>query len=468
VGVVSPMALCLHGSKIIPDFKGSLSATLADALRRRGERVRIVNLGDVLSDALGTSDQYNPLCIFADNFWREGALQDVVDDAAELGFQLLPEKDGVSQENRYFRDGARDFLAFAVMMSVLVMGYKATLGDAAQMLNDREALLQNALWAAGRLEVETADGQTVFEEMPLEDSPWIDRHETQDILNFKTYLKGLASGIADLVLTADSRTAEAFLTGAQQALARFHITGRAHKTTSETTFRFSELKERPTTVFLVADASRINAQKDVLGLLQWAAMLELKRHPKKDAKVTFLIDEATNFYISDLGSLLTWGRGFGIRIHIILQTLSAFLETYSKSILETLLNVAEVIQFLPGQSEIRTLELIEKLLGEQSVMAESQNSEGAFSGVGSSNFSETAKLLMSKDEIRRCKKTILFLGQNRPMLVDLPPVAAIAPFRKQIDIDPYHGKPFLRPVKLRLDGRIVQARVLKWWKGRTS
>ena len=300
-----------------------------------------------------------------------------------------------------------------------------------------------------------------FAEMPIQDSPWVGEHEREDVDNYIQYYRAFASGVADPLETEESRTADSFITGAQQALARFNIATRAHKKTSRSTFRFAEQKEgdQPTTVFIVADASRINAQKPVLSLIQWCMMQELKRHPNKQRPVYWIADEATNFRLHDLGSLLTWGRGYGLRLHLILQSLSAFRAVYGKEVLETLLSESEVKQFLPGQREPETLALIEKTLGEQSIIAEGNRGQlgnGAF-GLDGFDYREEGRVLMTADEIRRTDKAILIIRKNRPLLADLPTIAEIEPFRRQIGINPFHGEPFLRPVKLRLRRREPKA-----------
>ena len=152
VGVIQPTALAIRHSKTIIDFKGELSCVLADALRQRGERVRILNIGDMWTDILGPSDEYNPLHIIADDFQGLGGIQDVTDDIDEMCLQLLSEPEGGdSKGEKYFRDGSRTFIGFAIQTCVLINGPDATLGDVAQMLNDRRSLQQHALWACGRL-----------------------------------------------------------------------------------------------------------------------------------------------------------------------------------------------------------------------------------------------------------------------------------------------------------------------------
>ena len=157
VGVVEPMALSIHGSKIIPDFKGSLGVVLGPALRERGEDVLNINVGNVFSNEYGASAKYNPLCLVVDNYWQPGGLRDVTDELAELALQFIPEKADVSGENKYFRDGSRDLIEFAMMVVTLVHGDSGTLGHVAQLLKNREDLLWHALWASGRLPVLEGD-----------------------------------------------------------------------------------------------------------------------------------------------------------------------------------------------------------------------------------------------------------------------------------------------------------------------
>jgi len=153
IGFVSPNILGIHESKMIPDIKGELAATLARALRERGEIVHILNIGNVFPEELGETDFYNPLCIIAENFQRPGGLLDITDDVFEMCMMLLPEPAGQDQESNgsYFRDGSRDIIGFTIQMCVLINGHAATLGDVVAMLNERQSLLRHAQWAGGRL-----------------------------------------------------------------------------------------------------------------------------------------------------------------------------------------------------------------------------------------------------------------------------------------------------------------------------
>lgn len=456
VGVVQPTVLAIRESKTIIDFKGTSACVLAEILRARRETVRIVNLGDVWGDILGKSDTYNPLCITADDYWCSGGLADITDDIHEKCMKLYPEPagGGGKDDNRFFRDGSRTLIGFAIQLCIMTKGYDATLGDVLQLLNDRKSLLQHARWAANRLEVEV-DGEMQISEFPLADSPWAHLHNPADIEKYDEYFCSLAAGIADILEAPDTRTVDSFLTGAQQALSRFNITTRAAKKTSSTSFRFADQKSGngATTVFIIADSSRMEAQKPVLDLIQWCMTQEWKRADNKQKPVYFVANEATNFKIDD--GLLTWGREFGIRIHVIIQSLAAYRRVYGPEALKTLLSETEIKQFPAGQREPEILKLIEELLGQQSVVVKSHNDKREEQGFGidGGSYSETGRPLMTEDEIRRTDKTITFIRDNKPLLNDLPSIAAIAPWRKKIGINPMYGKPYLLPVELRIRGR---------------
>jgi type IV secretion system protein VirD4 len=45
---------------------------------------------------------------------------------------------------------------------------------------------------------------------------------------------------------------------------------------------------------------------------------------------------------------------------------------------------------------------------------------------------------------------ILFVRQHRPILFEPVSYAEIEPWRSQVGINPFHGKPFRKKIKLRL------------------
>ncbi len=448
---IGPNLLAVRGSKTILCLKRDTYQVYADALRKRGEIIYRISVGGVLNanDGEDESDCYNPLDNVADCFYRKGGIADVTSEIEEFSKRLYPEPPSGSGVSRFFDNGSCTYISFCNLNGTLIKGYDATLGDALQMLNDRASLLHHALWASGRLEQE--DGS--FAKIPLHESPWAENQSTEDIANFAEYLRALASKIVDQLTADDTRSVESFLTGATDQLSPLNITTRAHKVMQKSSFRFAEQKEKgkTVTVFIEADSSRLESQKLALEIIQFSMFNEWKRHPNKKKPVYLFANEITNLRLIGLESLLTWGRAYGIKIILYIQSLSAFRKTYGKEATSTLLSETEIKQFLPGQRDPETLDMIEKMLGQYSYI--SHNYKGGDRGpLGLEGYGtqEDAAPLMNADEIRRCKRTILLIRQNKPALVHTPSIAAIAPFRNQQGISPFFNKPYRLPVQLRL------------------
>ena len=443
IATVIPAGFSIRNSKVFGDFKGELACVLKAPLEARGERVRILNPGGLWADRLGAGDCYNPLDLIADDLHRPGGLRDVPDDLRELAAQLRPEPPQGEGENTYWREGARRIIAFCILLEVMVEGYEATLSAVALLIEDRGTLEDNLRWVAGV----DLEGKPLPEgPMPLEQTQWAQKHDPQDVEAFARLVRSQAANLLSLLTSPDSKTFDSFISDAQQALAPFAF-GRLAAAMQRSTFRMGELKEAITSLFIVADASRMEAYKAYLGLIQWCAMTAIKRHPAKSNPVYFVMDEATNYKIHGLESLLTWGRAFGIRLHLIFQDLSAFERTYGKTALETLLSETEVKQFLPGQRSPKTLEIISKALGSQSVMTASLSGQ---TGGLREHLSEAARPLMTPDEVRRSPYGLLLVRRCLPALIDPVSYGAVQPWRKQAGINPFHGKPFLQKVRLRL------------------
>lgn len=449
-------------SMTIPDFKSELAPMLRPLLERLGYRVVILNLGGLYPDRVGASETYNLLGRIAELYEQPGGLRHISDTVQELCLQLYrePANSSGSDDNSYFRSGSRKLLAFAIQTCILTDGDKATLGDVLQMLNERASLHRHAQWAAGRLEITNQDGSSRTEAMPIEHSHWCANHKPEDVERYIRYYRGIAAGIADLMDMPDSRTFESFVNGAQDALRAFDITSTCADVTSGSSFRFAEQKDgqMPVACFVMLDAGKVSAQADVLGAIMWGMFHEMKQHPDKSRPVYLIADEAGNLPLSDIGPLMTWSRGYGLRLLFILQNFDAFEHKHGKAALECLLSESEIALFLPGIRHEETLRKLEQRMGQQSYIATSAgaSSTGASKRLrpDSRNFSEEGKAVMTADDIRHCKKAILMIRQQRPLLVDTPSIAEIAPWRKQVGLNPFHNnKAFLKPVRLRIRRR---------------
>lgn len=439
--------LSIRFSKVIVDFKGELVCMLKAPLEKRGEIVRILNPCGLWEDIIGKSDVLNSMDIIVDDLTRPDGLLDVMDDLNEINKQLLPEPTTGEDENKYFRDGSRDIMDFAELVECMINGYDATLSSAALLIKDRQDLEDHARWIAGV----DLDGKPHPDgAFPVSGCDWAQNHSAGDIAAFTALLQANAHNILKLMAGTDTRTFDSFITGAQQALKPYAF-GRLSSATGRSTFDINIIKDKKkrTSLFIVADASRPELFDKYIGLMQWVILTTMKRHPNKHVPVYFILDEVTNYFIHGLESLLTWGRGFGLRLLLIFQAISAFEKKYGKQALETLLSETEIKQFLPGQRSPRTLTLIKNLLGEQSVMSTGMARSPDRAGLQESQ-SEAPRPLRTEDEIRRMEEGILFVRQLPPILVEPVAYAEISPWRDQVGINPYHGKAFRKKIKLRL------------------
>lgn len=445
---VVPNIMSIRHSKVVADFKGELICLCKAALEAREETVRMLNPGNLWSHIIGQSDACNPLDIIAEDLKRPGGLRDVMDDLREMTAQILPEPDGKETDNSYFREGSRRLIGDAILFEAMVDLHDATLSSVAVLIENRTRLEDTARWVAG-VDIEGkshADGP-----LPIEHTEWAKVHNPQDVTEFAALVRARAKNLIALMSGGDSRTFDSFITGAQQALSPFAF-GHLASAMGRSTFRMSDLKkgDKPTTLFIVADASRMEAYKAYVGLMQWCCLTAMKRHSAKDRPVYFILDEATNYKINGLESLLTWGRSYGLRLHLIFQDFAAFERTYGKTALDTLLSETEIKQFLPGQRSPKTLELISRqMLGEQSVMAMSGNRSIEHLGLNET-ISEVGRPLATPDEIRRMKEGILFVRQYRPILFQPISYAEVEPWRSLVGVNPFHGKRFHKKIKLRL------------------
>ena len=442
-------ALSIFASKVFADFKGELVCILKAALEARGEVVRVLNPGGLWEHIIGKGDSYNPLDIIADDLNRPGGLRDVMDDLREMTTQIYPEPAGAKSENTYFREGSRRLKADAILITTMIYEHDATLSAAALLIEDRNQLENMAAWVAGV----NLDGTPHPEgPMPIEQTAWAAKHDPQDVAEFVQLVRARAKNLLALMSGEDTRTFDSFLTGAQQALAPFAF-GRIAPSMGRSTFSMDDLKngDQPTSLFIVADASRMESYKEFVGLIQWCCTTALKRHPNKDRPVYFLLDEATNYKINGLEDLLTWGRSYGVRLHVIFQDLAAFVRVYGQTALDTLLSETEIKQLLPGQRSQKTLELFAKMLGDQSIMAASMGRAADQRDVRE-NLSETGRPLMTSDEIRRSERGILFVRRCKPILFEPVSYAEVEPWRSKagVGVNPFYGKPYRKPVKLRL------------------
>lgn len=451
---VLPNILSIKDSKLILDFKSNVDDMVREPLEARGEKVICVDAGGLYKQRTGRDTaSYNLLHILIHGFLTKDGLADIEVDANGLA-QNLYQKSEDSKEDPYWSEGAYELLEMAFLQAVLTHGEEANIAHAYKILANLSSLKREMEWVCGKLKGGKNGG--FLPAMPLEQSPWVKNHDPLDVKGFIEQYRGRAQEILDTLETSDkSNQAQTFLKGAKNALKPFSRNSRSYKSISHSTFCFGDMKEegQVINVILAMDSSRMEQQGRVVAALEYAALAEWKRHKNKHVKIIVVGDETTNAKIKELPSLMTWGREYNIINLLYIQSIGAARTPFGKEFENILMSETEAKLFLAGQRDPEMLDLIENLCGQQSIIAKNHNkSKGTF-GLSGSSIQEDGKPLITADEIRRMDKAILILQKNKPILVDVPPISSIHPWRTQIGINHFFGKPYLEKIRLRIGDR---------------
>ncbi len=409
---------------IVTDLKGELAAMTAELrCTRHGHQVHLLNPGRMLG--LGTA-RYNPLQIVLDDLERAPA--DAIADARAIALQLHPEPLEAGP-NRFFREGARSVLTFVLLWICVREHHQGpSLAAAARLVSDPQEL-ETALKLAERSLALAGD------------------------------VAAMAADLRALMLSGNDKLFEDFRQGALQALAPFNASGWLADVTGRCDFRFADLKgDRPATVYLMTDPTKMAVFAPWIGLMSWAALTELTRasssreavgHTRTadNRRVLFLLDEASNYKIEGLPNALTALRGFGIVVHLVFQELEEIARVYGRPALATILSQTSVKQIF-GVTSQETAELVSRMLGQKTVAAKSFGLGQAAGDDVALTLSATARPLLTADEIRRLPK-----DQQLLLIENLPPIKAralgyheVRPWSDWVAPNPLHdGKPFRGP-----------------------
>jgi len=443
---VVPMIFTISHSKVIMDFKPELLTICKRGLEQRGQRVIGLNPFGMYTDIVGPSDCLNVLDVITDSLNTPNGLRNVLGDARELTLQLYEDPQGGAGDDQFWRNGTRKIIALVCMIECMMQGYKAALSDVALLLDDRDALEIRLRSIAG---VDFEDKPDPEGPHMFELSDWADHHEEAEL---EIFLKTVRARTRSLLKTMSesAKTFGSFLEGAHQALEPYGF-GQLSSAMGRSSFNIDDLKcgDCALNIFIVGDASRSDATEKFFGLMQWYLQLKLKRHPNKDVPVYLINDEASNYSIFGLVSLMTWGRSFSIRTIQYFQNFTSYTEKHGSNAVEVLNSESEVKLFLPGQRSVPTIKKIVEILGEQSLMVAGLSPANSNEGI-KENMSESGRPLMTEDEVRRTQHGILIVRQQRPILQTPVSYSEIVPLRTLADNNPHHGKAFLKPVKLKL------------------
>ncbi|WP_022694708.1 type IV secretory system conjugative DNA transfer family protein [Ponticaulis koreensis] len=417
-GFVIPALMHHTGSIFVSDMKQGSLVHITSRTRKKRLKNEIVILDPVavMTGIDQIASRYNPLSLLIDDWKDDTKRKYLMSDLRGFVKQMLPEPKQEG-ENKFFRSGSRKLLQFALLY-LIMRGEDASLTKALLLLSDMGAL-ESALYIA----------------------------QNSDALNGE--LKRLADDLLGKLTDSDRKQFESFREGALQVLEPYGPGSLLAEATSHTDFRFSEMKERNITVYVVSDPTQRDALSEWMGMISWCATTELIRAPGKKP-VTFLLDEVTNFKIEGLPGLLTIGREFGIRIWCIVQELEQWSLIYGKEALDTLLSQSEA-QVVHGISSVKTAELFSKRMGQTSIRVKTHSIGRHAKDQVTRTLSEQARALMTPDELLCAEDGLLFLRGKPAFRLHIAGYHEIEPWRSRADANPLYGrKRYKGKVKARL------------------
>ena len=217
------------------------------------------------------------------------------------------------------------------------------------------------------------------------------------------------------------------------------------------TFDFRELKDDPTSVFLVMPVERLDNYaryvRVMIGCAQ-ARLLAVRYKPKRP--VLFLLDEFPRLGRFDkIDEGLSAHRGFGIQYLVIVQSVAQLEEAYGPLWRNFITNTT--LQILWSPNDDQACSFISDAAGDQTVayteVSENTGNQGrhiiadSYSAGSSKTVRETRRKLIEPDEARTLDQAFCFVFSRgrAPVILRRPNYLTDPVFRGAFDPNPYHG-----------------------------
>ena len=191
---------------------------------------------------------------------------------------------------------------------------------------------------------------------------------------------------------------------------------RLNAITGRSDFQLKDIKEKPTSLYVIIPPEYLETYKPVIRImigLTVAAMTKSSKKPKHN--VLFLIDEFPALgFMEIIETGIGYLAGYGVTLWTFIQDLSQLKALYKKW--ETFIsNCAVRVAF--GTNDYDTAKILSDMLGNTTIRVKSTGSGG---GGSSANISETARPLMTPDEIMRVPfdSQLIFYQGQKPVIAE--------------------------------------------------
>lgn len=319
VSCVVPFLLTNNESCVVVDFKGELSRITADARRKMGHRVVLLDPYRVVTqkpDTLNVLDAVDPESPLA------------IDDLRDIA-EAVVVRTGMEKE-RHFDDNAELWIA-GLAAFLVDFGKEVSLEGVKTLLSDPQMM------------------QAAIERMKASDA-W----------------GGILSRYGGQLSHFRDRELGSVLTTANRHL-RFIDTPAISENTRTSSFDPAALLTGKMTIYLILPPDRMRAQSGLLRLWIAAIFRSIIRGGLQNKPVHIIIDEAASLgRMESLNDAIDKYRGYGIKLQLYFQSLGQLKTNFPEDQGQTLLSNTTQVFFAVNDPE--TAEHVSKRLGDQTII----------------------------------------------------------------------------------------------------
>lgn len=363
-------------SVVVIDPKGELAAATADYRRTLGDVV-ILNPFNTLG--LGTAG-FNPLAAL------DPDSRTFFDDAARLGEALIK----IEGNDPHWSQSARALFVALMMWEVMCA---KTLNRAPLMENVRALLTEPDAFAPAK--GKTRGKQVAGLSVTIQD---ICKYGTHAMRSLASRFISQRDEIAGVCSTADGQT-------------WWMLSGPLSDNMARNDVDFSQLKKKPTTVYVVLPAEYLTSHAMWLRVVIVSAMRAL--YSTGGLRTLFILDEFAQLgHLTPVEDAFALVRGYGIQLWPVVQDVNQLKAIY-KERWESLVSNAGIVQaFAPN--DLTTANWMSKHTGDTTVVAQgfnkggSQNNGGPSSSHGA-NFQQIKRPLLLPQELMAMRKGTGFI-----------------------------------------------------------
>ena len=193
--------------------------------------------------------------------------------------------------------------------------------------------------------------------------------------------------------------------------------------TDRSDFDFSELKQKPTTVYVIIPAEHLGTQSRWLRLMVGMALTSIERGPRFNVRTLFMLDEfAALGRMQKIETGIATLRGYGVDFALAVQDLNQIRNIYGPAADTLLANCAD--KWFCRISDLNTAQLVSAMLGTATIQERSESTSynpREPEPSTSESWSSRARPLMMPDELLgKGPETAFLIRSGAPPIMVAP------------------------------------------------